>query len=275
MVPEIDGRTGIFVQLAHPIGHIRTPQMLNQAFVDRGIRMVALAIDVLPEDLETVVAGLRGWRNLVGIGVTMPYKGRMLGLVDEATEAAKEIGAINIARREPDGRIIGNNGDGQGFVDGLRKVTMDPAGRSVMLVGIGGAGRAIAFGLCHAGVRRLALVNRTPAAAHTLAGELTARFEGLDVTVGDVPDPTGYDLVINATPLGMQLDQPAPVLVDRLDPATTVADIIMVPSVTPLMQAAEARGCTVHPGRPMMEAQMEIFMDFLRLEELYGASADA
>ncbi len=273
MVPDIDGGTGIFVQLAHPIGHIRTPQMLNQAFVDRGIRMVALAIDVLPEDLETVVAGLRGWRNLVGIGVTMPYKGRMLGLVDEVTEAAQEIGAINIARREPDGRIIGNNGDGQGFVEGLRKVTMDPEGRSAMVVGIGGAGRAIAFGLCHGGVRRLALVNRTLAAAQTLAGELEARFAGLEVSVGDVPDPTGYELVVNATPLGMAPDHPMPILVDRLDPATTVADIIMVPSVTPLMKAAESRGCTVHPGRPMMEAQMEIFMEFLRLEELYGASS--
>lgn len=273
MVPEIDGTTGIFVQLAHPSGHVRTPQMLNQAFVDRGIDVAAVTIDVAPEDLAALLHGLRGWRNLVGAGVTMPHKGPILDLMDEVEGPAREIGSVNMVRRDPDGRFVGTNGDGQGFVLGLRNETMDPAGGSAMVVGVGGAGRSISWALAHAGVERIALSNRAKQTAESLAEELSTHFDGLEVVAVDAPDPTGYDLVVNATPLGMRAEDPLPILVDRLESTTTVADIIMVPSVTRLMEEAEQRGCPVHAGRSMMTSQTEIFMEFLRLEELYGRSS--
>lgn len=273
MVPEIDGNTGIFVQLAHPSGFVRTPQMLNQAFVDRGIDVAAVTIDVTAEDLPDLLHGLRGWRNLVGAGVTMPHKGPIIDLLDEVEGPAREIGSVNMVRRDPDGHFVGTNGDGRGFVLGLRNETMNPTGSSVMVVGVGGAGRSISWALAHAGVERLALSNRTKQTAERLAEELSTHFEGLDVVAVDAPDPTGYDLVINATPLGMHADDALPILVDRLDPATTIADIIMAPSVTCLMEEAERRGCPVHAGRSMMTSQTEIFMEFLRLEELYGSSS--
>lgn len=274
MVPEIDGNTRIFVQLAHPSAHVRTPQMLNQTFVDRGMNVAAVAIDVAPDDLPNLLEGLRGWRNLVGAGVTMPHKGPILDLMDDVEGPAREIGSVNMVRRDPDGRFIGTNGDGQGFVLGLRTETMDIAGRRVLVVGIGGAGRAIAWALGDAGVSNIGLSNRTMETAEGLSAELTDHFVGLTVDAVEAPDPTGYDLVINATPLGMSADDPLPVMVEKLEPMTAVADIIMVPSVTPLMEAAAERGCTVHGGRSMMTSQTEIFMDFLRLEQFDGDASD-
>jgi shikimate dehydrogenase len=261
---QITGRTRVWVHLAHPSAHVMTPQTFNAAFRERGIDAVAVSIDVAPEGLSTLMRGLRAWRNLVGAGVTMPHKGPITSEVDEVVGLATHIRTVNAIRREPDGRLIGANTDGAGFVEGLRREGRDPTGRHALLVGTGGAGRAIAFALVDAGVAGLTLANRTREKAEQLASELAALYPNVPIRVGEA-DPSAADLVVNATPLGMHPGEPLPIEVDRLRPGTIVAEIIMSPPRTELMAAAEAHGAVAHPGLPMLTSQVDMVLDFLGL----------
>jgi shikimate dehydrogenase len=260
----ITGNTRVYAHIAHPSSHVRTPQTFNAAFRERGIDAVAMSIDVLPADLHTLMVGLRGWRNLAGIGVTIPHKQPIARECDEVVGLAQQIKAVNAIRREPDGRLVGTNTDGAGFVAGLREAGLDPHGRDALLVGIGGAGRSIAFALADAGVARLGLANRTRAKADELSAELRSLYPGLEVASVEA-DPHGYGLVVNATSLGMHAGDELPVDTDRLDAAAVVADIIMAPPRTALIDAAERRGCVVQPGFAMLASQVEMVLEFLRL----------
>jgi shikimate dehydrogenase len=262
---EITGRTGVWVHLAHPSAHVRATSTFNCAFRERGLDVVAVSGDVAPADLPALVRGLRGWRNLAGVGVTMPHKEPIAALCDEVVGLGKLIKSVNAIRREPDGRLIGANTDGSGFLAGLRQAGYDPAGKRTLLVGIGGAGRAIAFSLAEAGVADLTLSNRTVAKAQAVAAEVMAAFPAASVEVGP-PDPSGYDLVINATPLGMREGDPLPLNASKLTAKTTVAEIIIVPERTRLLIEAEQRGCRIHFGLPMLTCEIDEVIAFLQLD---------
>jgi shikimate dehydrogenase len=261
---EITGTTRLYLHLAHPSTHVRTPQIMNTALARRGIDVVAASADVAPMDVGQFMRGVRGWRNLAGLGVTMPHKEALIAHVDELTGQAALIGAVNVIRREPDGRLVATNTDGRGFVVGLRNVGQKLAGRRVLLAGVGGAGRAIAFAAAEAGVANLTLANRTAAKAERLATEITASYPAVSVSAGP-PDPAGHEVVINATSLGMHRDDPLPVPAERLEPGTLVCDIVMSPPRTPLLLEASARGCIAHPGLPMLVGQVDLVLQFLGL----------
>ncbi|WP_116953475.1 shikimate dehydrogenase family protein [Jiangella endophytica] len=260
----VTGRTGVYVHLSHPSTHVRTPQTFNRAFAERGIDVVAVSADVAPADLAATVDGLRGWRNLAGIGVTMPHKEAVAALCDELTPAAAAIGSANAVRRTAGGRLIGENTDGAGFVRGLAGRGIPVAGAHALVVGVGGAGRAVAWALADAGAATLTLANRTAAKAAELAERLAAARPGVAIAAGP-PDPAGHTLVVNATSLGMRETDPLPVDPDRLEPRTVVAEIIMEPRETPLMRAAARRGCTVHEGLPMLTSQIDLVVEYLGL----------
>jgi shikimate dehydrogenase len=266
MPPEnITGKTSVWVHLAHPSGHVRAPQTFNRAFQERNLDIVAVSVDVAPADLPALVRGLKGWRNLAGMGVTMPHKGPIAGLCDELVGLAKLSGTVNTVRRDPDGRLIGTNMDGSGFLAGLRQAGYDPKGQRVLLAGIGGAGRAIAFSMAQAGVAELTLANRTISKAEEVARAVATAFPATRTRVGP-PDPAGYDLVINATPLGMKAGDALPLDVSKLSPPTVVADIVTNPEQTCLLAEAERRGCRVHRGLAMIRGQIEELIAFLGLE---------
>jgi shikimate dehydrogenase len=125
----ITGATRVYLHLAHPSAHARTPQVMNAELARRGVDAVAVSADVAPADLGGFARGLRGWRNLAGLSVTMPHKGSLAAHVDEL------IDAVNVVRRESDGRLVATNTDGQGFVIGLREAGHELAGRRVLLTG--------------------------------------------------------------------------------------------------------------------------------------------
>jgi shikimate dehydrogenase len=263
---EITGRTRVYVHLAHPSAHVRTPQTFNRAFRERDIDAVAISIDVAPADLPPLVRGLKGWRNLGGVGVTMPHKETIADLCDEVVGIARLAGTVNAVRRESDGRLVGANTDGSGFVTGLAQAGYDPAGKRVLLVGVGGAGTAIAFSLARAGAREITLANRTAAKAETIAIKVADAFPGTKTSVG-AADPTGFDIVVNATPLGMGAGDALPLDVSKLAAETVVAEIIMRPERTRLVEEAERRGCRVHLGLPMLTCQIEEVITFLGLDQ--------
>ena len=181
---EITGRTRVWVHLSHPSTHVRSTQTFNRAFRERGIDAAAVSIDVAPADMPPLVRGLKGWRNLCGIGVTMPHKVPIADVCDELVGLATLCGSVNAIRREADGRLVGTNTDGSGFLAGLEQAGHDPAGKRVLLVGIGGAGKAIAFALAQAGAGELTLSNRTRATAEDVAVLVARAFPSTRTSVG-------------------------------------------------------------------------------------------
>ena len=259
---EITGRTWVFGILADPIHHVRTPQALNALMEKRGFDGVLAPFHVGAADLAAFVGALRLMRNLGGFIVTVPHKTAIVSLCDEVTESARRIGAVNAVRREADGRLIGEMLDGAGFVAGLRRSGIEPNGRSVYLAGAGGAANAIAFALAQAGVSRLTIANRTRPKAEDLVRRVAAFLPAAKVEIGS-PDPSGHDLVVNATSLGLKDGDPPPLDADRLDGSQVVAEIIMQPETTALLAAAAACGCRVHPGKPMLTCQLDLMADFM------------
>lgn len=265
----ITGLTRLFGIIAHPVAHVRTPQAFNARFRALGIDAVLVPFEVPPERLGQAFDGLRAMTNLGGFVVTVPHKPAALSLCDVVSDGARRIGAVNTVRREPDGRLAGTMFDGDGFVAGLRLEGYEPRGRHAFLAGAGGAASAIAFALAEAGVTRLTIHNRTAARAAELAARVQAVFPQTEIGVGSA-DPSGHELVVNGTVLGLQPNDPLPFETDRLTPEMLVAEVVMKPETTALLAAARARGSRVHLGRHMLDAQLRLMAGFMGAERSDG-----
>ncbi|MEQ8398491.1 shikimate dehydrogenase [Thalassobaculum sp.] len=261
---NITGKTTVYGILAHPIDHVRAPTVFNPQFEKHGIDAVMVPFHVRPDDLPSAVAGMKANRSLRGLTVTVPHKVAIAEMCDELGAGAQRVGAANAVLFDDDRRMIGDNFDGQGYVAGVKGGGFDFAGKDVLQLGAGGAGMAIAFAVAEAGAASLSIANRTVAKADELAGRVHQLFPGC--VVRGVPadaDPAGYDLVINTTSLGLHDGDPLPVDVDRLDAATVVSEIIMIPEETGLLKAAKDRGHAVHYGRPMLDEQIKLIAAFI------------
>ena len=259
----ISGKTRFVPLLAHPARHVRTPSPFNAECLRQGLDMVMAPLDVRPDMLERTVASLREVENLAGMVITIPHKGAVAALCDRLVGAASLVGACNIVRREADGSLTGGMFDGEGFVAGLRHRGYEPAGQRALLVGAGGAASGVAHALLQAGVVELTIANRSAGKAHHLASQLAMAFPQARIAAG-AADPAGYDLVVNGTALGMHAGDALPVDAGRLDAGCIVAEVVMQPDMTPLLVAAEARGCRVHRGIHMIEQQVRLLVDFLK-----------
>jgi len=273
---DITGHTRIFGILADPIHHVKTPQGINRVLREQQIDGVLIPIHVPAAGLTELVQGLRRMNNLSGFIVTVPHKTAMPALCDELTPAAARIGAVNAVRRMADGRLIGAMLDGEGFVAGLRSEGIEPRGRSVYLAGAGGGASAIAFALAQSGVTRLTIANRTATRAVELVARLARDFPEVAIAVGTT-DPSGHDLVINATSSGLHEDDELPLETGRLASDQIVAEIIMQPAQTKLLRMAAERGCRIHYGAPMLACQIElmaVFMGAFGLERAAAMTSD-
>lgn len=259
---EITGKTKLYAIVADPILQVKTPQNLNRLFAQRGIDAVMVPMHVPADGLEGWVAAMRGVRNLGGMVVTVPHKTAIARLCDALTPAAAMVGAVNVVRREPDGKLVGDILDGRGFVAGLRASGIEPAGKRAYLAGAGGAASAIAFSLAEAGVSLLTIHNRTQSKAQEILSRLRVAYPGVVMQAGS-DDPSGHDLVVNATSLGMAENDPYPLDVTALTSDQTVAEIIMRPEMTPLLIAAQRKGCTIQLGMPMLTGQVELMAQFM------------
>ncbi len=260
---EITGSTKLFGILADPIHHVKTPQGINRIFEAEGFDGVMVPIHVSSAHLAEVVQGLRRTENFFGFVVTVPHKSAMLALCDEVSPDAKLIGAVNVVHRTVDGRMIGTMLDGEGFVAGLRQEGIEPLGRRVYLAGAGGAASAIAFALARAGVSRLTIANRTTEKVRQLIERIRTIYPALELRIG-TEDLSGHDLVVNATSLGLQAGDAPPLNFESLQARQIVAEVIMQPKETPLLMAAQARGCQLHFGAPMLSCQIALMASFMR-----------
>ncbi|UIN21213.1 shikimate dehydrogenase family protein [Herbaspirillum frisingense] len=265
--PVINGHTRVIGILADPIGHVRTPQAFNALMAAREINAVLVPLHVTPVDVRSVVTALSKVKSMAGLIITIPHKESMLSFCDELTDAARQVGAVNIVRfegAEAGARLIGSNLDGEGFVAGLRAQGHEISGRRVYLAGAGGAGKAIAHALAAHGAGAIGVYNRTPERAEHLVGELRRLYPQLDAHV-TTAHPVNYTLAVNSTSLGLNPDDALPFSVDALPTEAIVAEAVMKVELSPLLAAAQKRGLVGHFGRHMMQAQLEYMKQFLGL----------
>lgn len=268
---RIDGHTELIALIGHPTHTVKSPMIYNPHFESAGVNALVVPMGCRPEHFAALVRSLFALENVRGALITMPHKVATLALLDEASVAVKVAGSCNAVRREADGRLVGDMFDGEGFVRGVRRKGLRLAGAKALVVGCGGVGCAIAASLAGAGVHTLALFDASAASAQALADRLRQHHPALQVLVGS-NDPQGFDLVVNATPLGMNAGDPLPLDVDRLSFYTLVGEVVMKAEMTPLLQAAQARGCTVQIGTDMLFEQIPAYLEFFGLPT---ASAEA
>lgn len=258
----ITGHTDLYGVLADPIAQVRAPEVMNAFFAAQDVDAVVVPMWVATGDLAAVWDGLRRLNNLKGLIVTVPHKAAVLDLCDSIGSAARQVGAANVVRRTADGRMVCDMFDGKGFLGGLKGQDYDPRGRRALLVGAGGAASAIGFALAEAGCAALTIANRTEEKAVQLAARVADAYPACDVTVG-APEPAGHDLIVNGTSLGLRSEDPLPVRPEALGPGMMVAEVIMKPETTPLLERAMAAGCAIHQGCYMLDAQIALLADFL------------
>jgi len=264
-MPWVEGATRVFGVIAHPADHVRAPMVFNPHFAAAGLQHVMVPIDAPPTRLKEIVAGLRATPNFGGLAVTIPHKMAIADLCDTLGTAAELTGAVNAVRFDNDGSMHGENFDGAGFVAGCHGKGFDVADRNILLIGAGGAARAIAVALCEAGVNKLNIANRNLDKAQNLVHLLSQKTGFNEATASALVDCDGsdVDMIINSTSLGLKEDDPLPLSLDNLKADTVIADIIMVPAQTKWLSAAKDAGLKVHYGRHMLDYQMELIGKFI------------
>lgn len=248
--------------LGHPVAENPIDRMFDAVYGHYGLPWQFWKNDIATEaDLALAVKALRplGFR---GMGITVPWKVAVIPLLDEVDDDVKAIGAANYLTIE-NGRLIGHNNDGKGVVKAIEKVT-PLAGQRVVMLGAGGAGRAMAVELAWAGVAQLTLVTRRQEQGEEVAATVT-RASGVPAVwqpwQGEVAVPAGTTLLMNATPLGCAPElEPVPLQWATVDPTCTVVDVITNPRITPFLATARERGCPVVDGVEMLvQLAMQIF----------------
>lgn len=241
--------TRLAAVIGYPVRHSLSPAMHNAAFSELGLDWIYVACEVAPGGVDAAFAGVRAL-GFGGLSVTIPHKAAALEAVDEATDAARAIGAVNTVVPAAGGRLRGDNTDAAGFLASLTDEGFDPEGKVCTVLGAGGAARAVVHALAGAGAAEVVVVNRTATRAET-----TAALAGASGRVGIPADVTRADLVVNATPLGLAGSRDLPVDPELLREGQLVADLIPNPAVTPLMHAARQRGARVAGGLGMLVHQ--------------------
>lgn len=258
---EISGRTKLLVLIGDPISQSRGPSMVNERLNALGCEVAMLPLHVAAVDLGPTISGLRGVQNFVGAFVTMPHKKAIVGHLDEIEDAAHSVGAANIVRRDADCRLIGSNFDGEGFVRGLLSAGTSVDGKSCLLFGAGGAAKAIAFALGRHGCVELAIANRTAGAADEIISRLEVGSAKM-VTRRWAGEVRPFDIVINATSVGMKAADTSLIPAELVKRAGLAAEIIIAPELTPLLRMAQELGRPIHKGAAMLEAQLELAFRF-------------
>ena len=256
----LDNLVGVF---GHPAAENPGVVIQEAAFADMGLKLWRfLTIDVDPDALKDAIKGLKAFK-MKGINCTIPHKIKVLEYLDEISEAAKLIGAVNMIVNN-NGKLYGDNTDGKGFMMSLQNSGIDPKGKKVVVLGAGGASRAICVELALAGAEHITVVNRPE--DRNLAESLMKVLKGLEVEAAytewsakyNVPE--GTDILVNATPIGLypNVDELPNINYDTITKDIFVQDVIPNPAVTPFLRQAEKRGAKWQTGVGMLINQASI-----------------
>ena len=257
----ITGRTTLIAHLGYPTEAFKAPMIYNPYFEQAGIDAVVVPMGVKPDDYPTFLRSLFRLTNIRGSLVTMPHKVVTASLLDEVTPTVKIAGSCNAIVKRDDGTLLGDMFDGAGFVRGVERKGKALAGARALVVGAGGVGSAIAASLAAAGISAIGLFDMHAPMADALGERLREHYPRLQVRAGS-KDPEGYDVVVNATPLGMKEGDPLPVDISRIAPGTFVGEVVMKEEFTPFLRAAMEKGCPVQVGTDMLYEMIPAYLEF-------------
>jgi shikimate dehydrogenase len=257
----IDGNTEIIAHIGYPTYAFKAPLIYNPWFEKEGINSIVVPMACKAAQYPTFLRSVFDLVNIRGALITMPHKVSTVELVDEVLPTAAIAGSCNAVRRGPDGRLQADMFDGEGFVRGIKRKGFDPRGRRALIVGAGGVGCAIAASLAAAGVLEMDLFDLNDEFARSLAQRLMQHYPQMSIRTG-FKDPAGFELLVNATPLGMKDGDPLPVDMARLDSSTFVGEVVMRTEMTDFLLAAQARGCQIQIGSDMLFEQIPAYLEF-------------
>ena len=266
----LDGATRVYPIIGDPIAQVKSPAGMTAAFAAAGRNAMVIPIQSAVADVDDFIRTAGRTKNIDGLIVTIPHKFTALAHCATTSERARIIGSVNVLRRNPDGSWHGDAFDGLGMLDAIRGAGGAPEGQRALLVGAGGAGIASAEALLAAGVAHLGVHDADAGRRDQLIARMRAAH-GERVSAGSA-DPSGFGLVVNATPVGMRAGDPYPVEVEKLAPGTFVGCVITAPAVSPWVAAARERGCRGSVGTDMYKAVQARMMGFFL--EAPGAEAD-
>lgn len=256
----ISGKTSLLPLFGYPTKAFKAPLIYNPWFDKNGIDAVVVPMGIKPEDFSGVLRSVFKFTNIPGALVTMPHKVTAVGLLDDVSTAVKIAGACNAILKRPDGTLFGDIFDGTGFTRGLKRKGFVFEGAKCLVVGAGGVGSAIAASLAAEGVAAITTCDSFVESAQGLAIRLRYHYPHLIVRTGS-NDANGYDLVVNATPLGLPGD-PLPIDLRHLSPSTFVGEVVMKTEMTPMLQVARERGCRFQIGTDMLFEMTPAYLDF-------------
>lgn len=262
----LDGHTRLIAHIGDPTGSFKAPMIYNPFFATEKINAAVVPMGVRAEDFAASFPAILRFTNIAGALITMPHKVAVVRMLDRVSRAVTIAGSCNAVRRDADGALVGDMFDGEGFVRGLARRGCAIKGASALIVGAGGAGSAIAASLAGAGIGRLALFDTNAALAEALGDRLRGHFPKLTVTTGS-PDPSGFSIAINATPLGMRPGDPLPFDIARAAPDAIIGEVVMKREMTPLLEAAKARGLRYQIGLDMLFEQIPAYLAFFGYPE--------
>jgi shikimate dehydrogenase len=249
--------------LAHPAGHVSAPRYYSPYFRESGLDWHMVPLDIAPEHLAETIRTLAKSRSVAGFNLTMPHKPAAFALCDTAGPAAEFEGVVNTIRIEADGRLVGESFDGGGFMNAAREAGVFDSGRRCVVIGAGGAGRAICHALAAAGAKSIGILNETPGPVEVLASKLRGQFPNLEISLQEKFDDAG--LLVNATSLGLNATDAMPTDPAKLPRDCAVFDII-AGRRTEFMEACAARGLRVVDGVAMIKHQLPLQTAFWRGE---------
>ncbi len=272
-VAIIRGTTRLYPVLGSPIAQVKAPMLYNPLFAASGVDAAVVPLEIAPQDYAMVFKALFKAVNVTGAMVTIPHKSSTVALLDGYSETVRIAGACNAVVRREDGTLYGELFDGIGFVRAAEKQGFSVKGAKCLVVGVGGAGAAIASALASAGASKVRLFDARAAQADKVAQHLKSYFPDTDIHVGS-NKLAGFDLVVNATPLGMEPDDPLPIDIAQIEPTMLIAEIVMKREVTPMLAAALARGCRIVRGLEMLREQLPLYLEFFGLTSTGAKNGD-
>ena len=260
----INGNTQLIAHIGFPTHTFKSPMIYNPYFASAGINAVVVPMGCQTPDYPVFLKSVFNLTNICGALITMPHKVVTVGLLDEVTATVRVAGACNAVKKLADGRLVGDMFDGAGFVRGVQRKGFDLTGKRVLVVGSGGVGCAIAASLAGAGIAAISLFDVNTASAEALGQRLKQNYPQIDVSTGS-NDPADHDLVVNATPMGMNEGDALPMDVSRISPDAFVGEVVMKTEMTAFLQAAKNRGCRVQVGSDMLFEQIPAYLEYFGL----------
>ena len=258
---NIDGNTELIAHIGYPTHSFKSPLIYNPYFEKEGINALVVPMGCLAADYPHFLKSVFNLSNIRGALITMPHKVTTVDLLDEVTPTVKVAGACNAVKRDENGRLVGDMFDGAGFVRGVKRKGFTLQGKRVLVVGCGGVGSAIAASLAAEKINAISLFDVNTASCEGLGQRLQSEYPQIKVDTGS-NDPEGHDLVVNATPMGMNEGDPLPMDVSRIAPETFVGEVVMRQEMTAFLQAAKNRGCKVQVGSDMLFEQIPAYLEY-------------